>query len=43
MRSCMLTLLHCPISSINELVEVDKNGLLFSSSSELADQFVVNS
>lgn len=43
MRSCMLTLLHCPLSSINELVEVDKNGLLFSSSSELADQFMVNS
>lgn len=39
----MFTLLHCLLSSINELVEVDKNGLLFSSSSELADQFLVNS
>ena len=30
------------VSSIKELVEVDKNGLLFSTSSELADQLLVS-
>jgi hypothetical protein len=29
------------IGSIKELVKVEKNGLLFSSSSELADEFLV--
>jgi beta-1,4-mannosyltransferase len=30
------------IGSIKELVKVEKNGLLFSSSSELADELLVN-
>lgn len=30
------------VPSIKELVKVDKNGLLFSSSSELADQLLVS-
>ncbi|XP_015088894.1 UDP-glycosyltransferase TURAN isoform X2 [Solanum pennellii] len=40
MFGCGLPVCAVSYSCINELVEVDKNGLLFSSSSELADQFV---
>ncbi|XP_049370092.1 UDP-glycosyltransferase TURAN isoform X2 [Solanum verrucosum] len=41
MFGCGLPVCAVSYSCINELVEVDKNGLLFSSSSELADQFVM--
>lgn len=40
MFGCGLPVCAVSYSCIHELVEVDKNGLLFSSSSELADQFV---
>jgi hypothetical protein len=32
----------CSICSIEELVKVNKNGLLFSTSSELADELMVS-
>ncbi|XP_055808062.1 UDP-glycosyltransferase TURAN isoform X2 [Solanum dulcamara] len=41
MFGCGLPVCAVSYSCINELVEVDKNGLLFSSSSELADQFMM--
>lgn len=41
MFGCCLPVCAVSYSCINELVEVDRNGLLFSSSSELADEFMM--